>query len=501
MTETVRVRFAPSPTGQLHVGNARTALYNWLFARQQKGTYILRVEDTDIERSEERFEQALVEDLRWLGLDWDEGPDVSGPLGPYRQSQRLALYLEHAEILIERGYAYYCFCSPEELEAERQRAQAEGRIPKYSGRCLHLAIDEARARRTRREPAIVRLRVPEGPVRFTDRVRGEVEFASDVIGDLVLLRSDGRPTYNYAVVVDDHLMQITHVIRGDDHISNTPRQILLYQAFGWAPPAFAHLSTILGPDHTRLSKRHGATSVAHFREMGLLPEALANYLALLGWGAADGVSELFTLPELVQAFALERAKKHAAVFDLEKLKWLNRHYLRQASLERLTELVLPRLEAAGYGPLASAGTEVRGWVSRVVEALVSSIDLLGEVAERAGILFRYNARASLELAENRDVLERDGAREVIRAFGQRLLDGNELSLERFKRIVEEVKSETRARGRNLFQPIRVALTGLAHGPELDRLVPLIEEGSRLPLAPPVKSCRERLLEFCAVLPG
>src|SRR5215203_554656 len=300
----MRLRFAPSPTGQLHVGNARTALFNWLLANGKDGTFVLRIEDTDAERSTRESEDSILEDLRWLGLEWDEGPDVGGTGGPYRQSERLHLYTSYGNELLAGGHAYHCFCAPQKLEADRRAMLAAGRPPRYAGTCRSLSPDEARRRIEGGERAVVRFRVPEHiDVSFTDLVRGEVAFNTDVIGDPVLVRSDGRPAYNFAVVVDDALMEITHVIRGEDHISNTPRQVLLYRALGFAPPKFAHLSLVLGPDHTPLSKRHGATSVAEFRERGYLPEALTNYLALIGWSprtgdGADGGGELMPMDEM-----------------------------------------------------------------------------------------------------------------------------------------------------------------------------------------------------------
>ncbi|MEZ5289332.1 MAG: glutamate--tRNA ligase, partial [Vicinamibacterales bacterium] len=280
----MRLRFAPSPTGHLHVGNARTALFNWLLARGQGGTFVLRVEDTDRERSTRESEQRILEDLRWMGLSWDEGVEAGGDLGPYRQSERLDIYEAHTRQLLAAGHAYYCFCTPETLEAERRAQLAAGQPPKYAGTCRGLGADEAARRREAGEAAAVRLRVRGSrEVTFDDLVRGPVTVHTDIIGDPVLVRSDGIPAYNYAVVIDDQLMGITHVIRGEDHISNTPRQLLVYEAFGWAPPRFAHLSLVLGPDHAPLSKRHGATSVAEFRGRGYLPEALVNYLALIGW--------------------------------------------------------------------------------------------------------------------------------------------------------------------------------------------------------------------------
>ena len=284
----MRLRFAPSPTGQLHVGNARTALFNWLLAKGKGGTFVFRVEDTDRARSTTASEHAIIEDLRWLGLDWDEGVDAGGEHGPYRQSERLHIYRAHAVELMSNGHAYRCFCSEQQLEADRQAALQAGRPPKYSGRCREISRQQARRRIDTGDPAVIRFRVPEGrEVVFDDAVRGEVRFNTEVIGDPVLVRSDGVPAYNYAVVIDDALMEVTDVIRGEDHISNTPRQILLYEAFGWSPPRFAHVSLVMGPDHSPLSKRHGATSVKEFRDRGYLPEALTNYLALIGWSPGD----------------------------------------------------------------------------------------------------------------------------------------------------------------------------------------------------------------------
>jgi nondiscriminating glutamyl-tRNA synthetase len=338
MPSSPRVRFAPSPTGLLHVGNARTALYNWLFARHNHGTFLLRIEDTDVERSEVRFEAQLIEDLRWLGLDWTEGPLTGGPYGPYRQSERMEIYQQHTAQLLAEGKAYRCFCNPEELEQERQLALQQHRTQVYSGKCRNLTASEAAGRAAAGETFAVRLAVPDAPLRFHDIVRGDVEFASEAVGDFILVRSSGIPVYNYVVTIDDALMRITHVIRGDDHISNTPRQVAIYQAFGWSPPDFAHLSTILGSDRERLSKRHGATSVASFREMGILPQALTNYLALLGWGAEGGTRETFTMDELIAEFKLERVTPSPAVFDWDKLHWLNRHAIKQAPLPEIRAL-------------------------------------------------------------------------------------------------------------------------------------------------------------------
>ena len=494
----VRVRFAPSPTGQLHVGNARTALFNWLFARQQGGAFIVRIEDTDVERSEPGSEAQLIGELRWLGLDWDEGPDVGGPHGPYRQSERFPLYRKYGGQLIDTGSAYYCFCSPEQLEADRRAALAAGRQPMYAGRCRDIAPVEAQARRSRGEPASIRLKISPRPIRFHDLVHGEVEFSHEVIGDPILLRSDATPAYNYAVVVDDALMAITHVIRGDDHLSNTPRQVAVYQALGWGAPQFAHLSTILGSDHTRLSKRHGATSVSHFHQLGILPEALMDYLSLLGWSSGESNREIFSPSELVEAFRLDQVTKGPAMFNPEKLYWLNRHYLKQADPERVLQLAIGVFQQAGLvGETPDQSTH--GWLGNVLETVLPSVDHLSQLPERTELIFAYEARTALHLPPNQEVLAEPGAAEVLTSFlSHALPDGEltgELTMERFRQIMDVVKRETQQKGKRLFHPVRVAITGHPSGPELDKLIPLLEAGSRLPLPRHVKSPRERLEEF------
>src|SRR5688500_7930475 len=386
----MRLRFAPSPTGQLHVGNARTALFNWLLAKGQDGTFILRIEDTDIERSSRESERAILEDLRWMGLDWSEGIEAGGDRGPYRQTERLHMYRAYAVELLSSGAAYYCFCSAEQLEADRQAALAAGRPPQYVGRCRDLTRDDARRRIEKGERAVIRFRVPEGnrDIVFNDLVRGEVRFSTDVIGDPVLVRSDGVPAYNYAVVIDDALMEITHVIRGEDHISNTPRQVLLYEAFGWRPPTFAHVSLVMGPDHSPLSKRHGATSVAEFRARGYLPEALTNYLALIGWSpGAD--EEVLPIDELARRFRIEDVGHSAGVFDVEKLAWVNRHYLKAAAPDRLARLAVPYLQQAGWLGQPTAGD--LAFLAPVVSAAAASVDRLEQVPSRLHFLFEYSA--------------------------------------------------------------------------------------------------------------
>jgi nondiscriminating glutamyl-tRNA synthetase len=498
--EKVRVRFAPSPTGQLHIGNVRTALFNWLFARQKRGTFVLRIEDTDVERSQARYETQLLEDLKWLGLDWDEGPDVGGPYPSYRQSDRMEIYHSNAQRLLLEQKAYYCFCTAQELEREREQALAEQRQPIYSGKCRRLDRTEAERRRAAGEPAAIRLEIPEHPIKFHDIVRGEVEFSNEVVSDPIIVRSSGMPVYNYVVVIDDAAMKITHVIRGDDHLSNTPKQVALYEALGLATPEFAHLSTILGPDRERLSKRHGATSVANFREMGILPEALMNYLALLGWAPSGGDREIFPKAELIKEFDLRRVTPSPAIFDTEKLYWLNRHYIKQSPRDRIHSLGNAFLERAGLLPL-ELNQEASAWAAGVIELLAPYVDKLDQLPDRAGIIFRFDAAAALADAGNAEVFAAPAAARVIEAFAQRASGESDWSAERFNAIMNEIKTATGAKGKELFHPVRIVLIGSHSGPAFDKLIPLIETGSRLELPVHVKSVSERVEEFMEAWKG
>jgi glutamyl-tRNA synthetase/nondiscriminating glutamyl-tRNA synthetase len=490
----VRVRFAPSPTGYVHVGNARTALFNWLFARHQGGVFVLRIEDTDAERSKPEYERQLIEDLRWFGLDWDEGPDVGGAFGPYRQSERRAIYAEHADKLIAQGDAYYCFCSAEQLEAEREEELKAGRQPRYSGRCRKIPPEEAMRRKQAGEPAAVRLKIVESSFFWNDRVHGPTMISSEVIGDPILVRSEGLPAYNYAVVIDDHLMEITHVIRGDDHISNTPRQLAVFRALKWIPPEYSHLSTILGSDRTRLSKRNGATSMETFREMGILPEALRNYLALLGWSPADGKTEILSPEELVKQFSLDHITKSPAVFDNDKLYWLNRHYMKECPPKRLAELAAPVLEASGRLG-AQPGPAVMSWLEHVLDAVLKNISLLSQLPEATRIIFEFDPQRALATPEFQELLTNPSSLEVLRAFIPKVLAEDTLTYQRFREITKAVQKETGKKGKDLFHPIRMAVTGAESGPELEKLIPIYEEGSKLPLPQHVKSVAERLREF------
>lgn len=500
----IRVRFAPSPTGMVHVGNARTALYNWLFARRTGGAFLLRIEDTDLERSEARYETQLIEDLHWLGLDWDEGPGrlnnaPEGELGPYRQSERLDIYVKHTEQLLSEGKAYRCFCTPEELEAERKQATAEHRPQVYSGKCRKLDAATIEANLAAAKPYAVRLKIEDHPLRFHDLVRGDVEFAPETVSDPILVRSaiggasQGVPVYNYVVTVDDALMGITHVIRGDDHISNTPKQVAIYEAFGWTVPEFAHLSTILGSDRERLSKRHGATSISSFREMGYLPEALVNYLALLGWGAEDGKTETFTLDELAQAFSLERVTPSPAVFDFDKLNWLNRHYIKLAEPQRLAQLAQPYFA----DKLAQATAPPEAWFSRLLALFLPAVDHLDQLPAKAAPVFDFDAEAARANPENTPLLTADSARIVLAEFAARVRTHlGPVTPEVFKTWMNEIKTATGVKGKELFHPVRIALTGAHSGPEFDKLLPLIEEGSSLGLG--IASVLQRIEAFTGI---
>jgi glutamyl-tRNA synthetase/nondiscriminating glutamyl-tRNA synthetase len=494
----LRVRFAPSPTGQLHVGNARTALFNWLLARRHSGTMILRIEDTDRERSTAESERAILEDLRWLGLGWDEGPDIGGEHGPYRQSERLAQYQTAADDLLARGHAYRCFCSPEELENERRAAHATGTPPKYSGRCRSLPSDEVSRRLAAGEPAATRFAIPhpDRDVTFTDLVRGEVTVSTAIIGDPVIVRSDGHPAYNFAVVIDDAAMKISHVIRGEDHISNTHRQILIYEALGLAPPAFAHLSLVLGPDHAPLSKRHGTTSVAEFRERGYLPGALANYLALLGWSPGEG-EEIVPVHQMASRFDLSRVTHSAAVFDVGKLAWMNREYMKTMDIERLAGLSWRYFERSGQ--VSGQAVEARVYVAgSLLPMAVGAVDRLEELPERVAFVFDWHAEPSARLVG----AEPDGPT-VIRAAAEVFADaGALLDREAFRKAAVRVRELTAVKGKTLFHPIRVAVTGAESGPELDLAIPAIDRGARLgPGAGlrPILSCAERLRQVSALL--
>ncbi len=437
--DNVRVRFAPSPTGALHIGGVRTALFNWLFARHHGGRFILRIEDTDQTRSTNESIRIILDGLRWLGFDWDEGP--------FRQTERMAIYREHVDLLLKRGKAYYCYCTPEELEARRKEALASGRPPKYDRKCQSLKAPVAG-----RTPAVRFLSSDEGNTIVRDLIRGGVSFENQQLDDLIILRSDGFPTYNFAVVVDDVTMNITHVIRGDDHLNNTPRQIQLYQALGYEPPAFAHLPMILGPDKTKLSKRHGATAVTEYKDLGYLPEALVNYLARLGWSSGD--QEIFSIKELTAKFSLENVGKAAAVFNPEKLLWLNHHYIQQADPGRLAGLLLELLKKDG---IVAVGNEPdRDWLQKLVRILTERSHTLAEM-KTAAIPFVAEEIKMDEKARAKH-LTPDVA-PLLSELANRLKTVNPFSHIEIERIFNAMVTERGIKLGKLAQPVRVALTG------------------------------------------
>ncbi|MHC1725704.1 MAG: glutamate--tRNA ligase [Syntrophobacteraceae bacterium] len=461
-----RVRFAPSPTGRLHIGNARTAMFNYLYAAQNEGVFILRIEDTDVERSAREYEEQLIDALEWLGFEWEEGPGRNGRYGPYRQSERLELYREHAEELIGKGRAYYCYCTDEELEKSRQEMLRAGMAPKYSGTCRNLPAEERKVLSQARRRPCIRFRTPgSGLVRFQDKIHGLLTFRTEDIGDFVLMRSNGMPSYNFAVVVDDHHMDISMVIRGEDHLPNTPRQVLLYREFGWEIPLFAHHALLMGADGAKLSKRHGVTSVEAFRDMGILPEALINYFALLGGNLVEG-REIFTPGELADSFSIKRAGKSAAIFSLQRLLWVNQQHLRQKSPKELAGLFLPFLERAGY---SFVGKE-SAWMEEVASIMGENVKTLKEARTYAPIFFdelpEYTERVRGNLAN-------PVYRDIINAFHKRFEISPSNDKKDLSALLEDTRLELRQGGRVLFLALRMAITGMESGPELDRILPLL----------------------------
>ncbi len=487
----VRVRFAPSPTGLLHVGNVRTALFNWLFARQCDGVLILRIEDTDVERSEKRFEDQLQRDLRWLGLNWDEGADVGGPHGPYRQTERLAIYRRVAQDLLDDGRAYHCFCTQQTLVGVRREQLTRGQSPRYPGTCRDLEPETSAKRVASGEPAVLRFKVRKGEISFSDLVFGELAIDSREVGDFVLLRSDGSAQYNFAVVVDDMLMKVSHVIRGEGHISNNHRQILIYEALGEQPPCFAHLSTIRALDGTKLSKRHGSVSVQEFRRQGYLPEALLNCLALLGWSPEEDGSELLEPSELVTRFRLERVNRAPAIFDGDKLKWLNRQYLGRLAPRRLANLAVPHLVSQNWVtlPVAPAGQK---WLESLVEGLKQYLNKAEDIVEAGAVIFDFCPERDLTDDEVALLRTQGTSYRVLLELQKQTGETNVFTAEAFDSLVTRIRDTVGVKGKALFHPLRLALTGKASGPDLKVIVPLIEEGSRLDFQQPIPGISERI---------
>ena len=459
-----RVRFAPSPTGYLHLGNARTALFNYLFSRHENATFILRIEDTDLERSKKEYEEMLMEDLKWMGIEWDEGPDVGGPHGPYRQSERLEIYIKYVDKLLKSGDAYYCYCTEEELEQEREKAIAEGRPYRYSGKCRNLTPEERAFYEGKGIKPVVRFKVPDKTVVFEDIIRGHVEIDTKEFGDFVIVRQDGMPVYNFVVVIDDALMGITHVIRGEDHLSNTPKQIVIYESLGFAIPQFAHLPIILGEDRTKLSKRHGAVSVRALKDDGFISEAVFNYLSLLGWHPREE-KEILSKEEIIKQFRIEDVNKSPAIFDRTKLRWMNGVYIREIlDLDDLTKRATAFFEGFGY----KADYE---FYKKVMFAIRDSIETLMEIKERAKVFFVDEFPYTEEIVN--EVKSDENVYKVVEIFYNKIKNLSAITKEDFKNIAKEIQKEYGYKGRALFHPIRIALTGEPSGVGLDLLVEVI----------------------------
>ncbi len=460
----VRVRFAPSPTGELHIGGARTALFNWLYAQKTGGKFILRIDDTDRERSSPDHLEAIYRALTWLGLDWDEGPDQPASYGPYVQSERLSIYTEAAQKLLQEGKAYYCFCSVEELAEQKKIVRESGQAPRYRGTCRNLPPAQQEEKKLTCQGHVIRLLTPEeGETVVEDVIRGWVTFDNANLDDLILIRSDGLPTYNFASVVDDSLMKITHVIRAEEHLSNTPRQQFIARQLGFRLPVYAHVPMILAPDHSKLSKRHGATSVQEYKEMGIVPSALLNYLALLGWSPGED-REILPLEEIVQLFSLERITKNPAIYDQQKLTWMNGHYLRTMELEELLQEALPFFQAAGVIS-ANPTEEERLYLQAVLRIMRDRIKVLGEAVEATDYFFREDYAFDPEGVKKQFQQNKETGKILTRV--SRVLQG----LEAFEETAVHdalagVAVELEVSQGKVNVPLRLALTGRTRGPEL-----------------------------------
>jgi len=465
----VRVRFAPSPTGHLHVGGARTALFNYLYAQHAAGKFILRIEDTDMERSTKESEEKLIESLLWMGISWDEGPDIGGPYGPYRQSERKFTYRQMAEQLLEEGKAYEVFAYPEEIKKLHDALMAMGKAPHYTEE-MFKEFDTPERRRAFKEKGLtpaVFFKMPRKEYAFIDLVKGEVVFKEGSLGDFAIMRSNGLPIYNFAVVIDDISMEITHVIRGDDHLSNTLKQLALYEAFGIVPPKFAHVSMILGPDGKKLSKRHGATSVEEFRDKGFLPEAFINYLVLLGWSHPEG-KEIMSIDEMIREFSIERLHSSPAVFDVTKARWMNGVYIRQVNLERVTELAIPYIVERGYMTEEQAKANIK-WLRKAVDSVRKSVETIEEIPEKLEVYFKGPEIIELPVKteEEKQVVL------VLKKIREHL---EELDVWDHKAVVDIVKSavkEIKPDRKLFYQTFRKVLTGMDEGPELVEILFLL----------------------------
>ncbi|PJA61793.1 MAG: glutamate--tRNA ligase [bacterium (Candidatus Ratteibacteria) CG_4_9_14_3_um_filter_41_21] len=451
----MRLRFAPSPTGYLHIGNARTALFNYLLAKKHQGRFILRIEDTDIARSKKEFEAGIIEDLRWLGLNWDEGPDKGGDFGPYRQSERLKTYQEFAEKLLKENKAYHCYCTKEELDQRNKELLARKESPRYDNRCRNLSDEQKKKYLEEGRKPVIRFKIPEKTIEVNDLIRGKVSFDTKLMGDFIIMKSDGKPAFNFAVVVDDILMRITTVIRGEDHLSNTPRHIMLFEALNSKIPEFAHMAMTMGPDGSRLSKRHGATSIREYRKLGMLPEALFNYLALLGWGSKKD-QEIFTKEELIKEFSLERCKEGAAIFDPEKLTWMNGLYIRKKKPQELAKLSIPYLEEKGL-------REKEDYLIKVIALERERIKKLSEIPD----LIEYFLVEKIKFSPEALLLsKKPEVKEILTSLKQELENLSDFSAASLEKIIREWTKNNGLKTKDVFHPLRVAITGRTIGPGL-----------------------------------
>jgi nondiscriminating glutamyl-tRNA synthetase len=458
----VRVRFAPSPTGYLHVGGLRTALYNYLFARNHQGVLVLRIEDTDQTRYVEGAAESLIQTLRLTGIEYDEGPDVGGDYGPYVQSQRREIYKEHGQQLIENSHAYHCFCTPEDLEKMREEQVAHGLNPQYDRKCRNLEAGEISQKLEQGIPHVIRLKMPlEGDTVIEDIIRGTVSFQNELQDDQILIKSDGYPTYHLANVVDDHLMGITHVIRGEEWLLSLPKHAQLYKAFGWESPKFAHLPLLLNPDRSKLSKRQGDVAVEDYLEKGYLPQALINFLALLGWNLGTD-QEFFSMEELIKQFSLERVSKPGAVFDVEKLKWMNGHYIRELPENERNEFITSLFKKAGFEVSDSEKTK------KIISGIYKKIST-GEDVKREVQIFYLD---EIQITENDalEFLKKESSKSVLEKFLMNLETVDRLDMESFQQIMKNVRDETGITKQDLWMPIRIALTGVTHGADLPLVI-------------------------------
>ncbi|WP_170005885.1 glutamate--tRNA ligase [Bacillus fonticola] len=471
MAQDIRVRYAPSPTGHLHIGNARTALFNYLFARSQNGKFIIRIEDTDKKRNIEGGEESQLHHLKWLGIDWDESVDVGGDYGPYRQSERNNRYEELYKQLLEEKKAYYCYCTEEELEAEREAQQARGEMPRYSNKCRHLSDQEQSKLRAEGRKPSVRFLVPAGKVyRFDDIVKGDVSFEADGIGDFVIVKKDGTPTYNFAVAADDHDMKISHVLRGDDHISNTPKQMMVYEAFGWDVPVFGHMTLIVNESRKKLSKRDESIIqfIEQYKELGYLPDALFNFIALLGWSPV-GEEEIFSPSQFVEIFDPARLSRSPALFDTQKLTWMNNQYMKELGLDKVVELALPHLVKVGRVSETPSDEEAT-WTRQLIGLYQEQMSFGAEIVELSELFFKEQIEYDEEAKE---VLSGEQVPEVLATFAKQLVKVEVFEAQAIKKAIKAVQKETGHKGKQLFMPIRVATTGQTHGPELPNAIELL----------------------------